>query len=99
MRKSSWCWQRVGCEAACLLKRCDACLQVDAYIRQVNGLPPREPPQQPRAAAAAAPADTAEPSEGNGRRNRGTVQAEQVGAAHTHVSYCCVDKHPRWQLG
>lgn len=53
-------------------------LQVDAYIRQLLGLPPREPQPPPRAAAAAAPADTAEPSEGNGRRNRGTVQAEQV---------------------
>jgi hypothetical protein len=60
---------------------CDFFLQVDAYIRQVNGLPPREPPQPRAAAAAAAPADTAEPSEGNGRRNRGTVHAEQVGSA------------------
>jgi hypothetical protein len=54
-------------------------MQVDAYIRQVMGLPPREQQQQPPAAAVAAPADTADPSEGNGRRNRGTVQAEQVG--------------------
>uniref|UniRef100_A0A383VNB0 Bromo domain-containing protein n=1 Tax=Tetradesmus obliquus TaxID=3088 RepID=A0A383VNB0_TETOB len=51
-------------------------MEVDAYIRQLLGLPPREPQPPPRAAAAAAPADTAEPSEGNGRRNRGTVQAE-----------------------
>lgn len=64
-----------------LTPSCRVRLQVDAYIRQLNGLPPREPPQQVQAAAVAAPADTAEPSEGNARGNRGTVQAEQVRSA------------------
>jgi hypothetical protein len=66
-------------------------MQVDTYIRQLNGLPPREQQQQARAAAVAAPTDTADPSEGNARRNRGTVQAEQVRQQwllHASGCYC-----------
>jgi hypothetical protein len=45
---------------------------VDAYIRQVKGMPPRELPARRNAPAAT------EPSDGDGMRSRGVVRAEQV---------------------
>lgn len=56
---------------------------MDAYIREVMGLPPREQQQsqrQPvRQAAGAAAIDTLDGSEDVGqKRNKGTVKAEQV---------------------
>lgn len=56
-------------------------MEVDAYIREVNGLPPREQQQnqqQPAGQPAAAPTETIDGSDGaNLKRNRGTVKADQ----------------------
>lgn len=66
-----------------------SCVQVDAYIREVMGLPPREQHQhqQPgmQAAPVAAATDTLDGSEDAGRkRNKGTVKAEQVSLMQAH---------------
>eukprot|EP00878_Enallax_costatus_P020012 GHUV01021139.1.p1 GENE.GHUV01021139.1~~GHUV01021139.1.p1 ORF type:complete len:423 (+),score=99.73 GHUV01021139.1:240-1508(+) len=59
-------------------------MEVDAYIREVLGLPPREqqqnqPRQNQQEATAAAATETLDASEDAGRkRNRGTVKVDQV---------------------